>query len=681
MAPKSQDDHQDDLVSRRSYSAKQDDSGETPNSSPSESDGGEQTDFGAFVSRSVRSSADRFKGGPQDADTGKPSEPRGPTPLPRASSPRRERPSRYWRDSLREKTGEDVTVAGPSSRRFLGRPDDENRGGPPAGDGGDDGGNGAWWQGLTGPGDGDGPNRSLLGLVVIGVLFVLLLIFLLTRAFGGDDQQQADGLVDVPLPTQEIEPGVDVESTPEEEVSPTEAPVEEPTETPEIRRGGDNQLGGDDANGTPGARVGEEGDVAVSPLARECSDQCLVRVQADNIPKLMEETGNRPSFAGDDIAWVVATPEQLSLLDADADIELVQDSRETLGLYVVTVPEGEDPTLVDGNGDILDESGPYRLVEFDQIPARAATLANSGYNITKVAPAPPAKGAGDVDKRPLTDAGADSLMGQVSDANIAEIISDLQQSGAPDGSNLGTRYYTYPGNQIAAEYLYQQLESYGLTVWYEDFLTPEGILLVNVVAEVPGMDDSSVYAVMSHFDSINTTDPSIAPGADDNSSGMAVNLEIARILGRYQLQHPVRFVFVNAEEVGILGASAWAKASNAKGIPIEGVFNVDSVGAARQGGYMVLNSDAGSRWMQNLLIETNDAYGLGQVIQSKETNEIVADDNIVREHGIEAVMIARELYGWTPIHHSADDVAENVSIDGVRSMTYLVLLSMVELAQ
>ncbi|HEV2073682.1 MAG TPA: M28 family metallopeptidase [Thermomicrobiales bacterium] len=679
MPPKSQDDHQDNTVSRRTYSAKPGDSGENAKPSPSEGGGGDRTDFGAFVSRSVRSSADRFKGVAQDADAGGPTEQQGTTPLPR-SSPRRERPSRYWRDSLRENTGEDVTAAGPSNRRFVGRPGDEGGRVPSAGDGGDDGGNGAWWQGLTGSGAGNGPGRSLLALVIVGVLVLLLLIFLLTRLLGGDDQQQVDEPVNTPVPTQEIVPGVDIGGTPAGP-TPTEGSVEEPTETSEIRRGGDNQLGGEDQEGTPGAQVEEDGDVAESPLARECSGQCLIRVQADNLSRLMEETGNRPSFAGDEIAWVVATPEQVSLLDADAEIELVQDERETLDLYVVTVPEGEDPALVNGYGDIIDESGPYRLIEFDEIPARVATLANSGYNVTKVAPAPPTEEDGNDELPPLSDASADSLMGQVSSSNITEIIADLQRSGAPDGSNLGTRYYTYPGNQIAADYLYRQLESYGLKVWYEDFLTPEGILLVNVVAEVPGEDDSSVYAVMSHFDSINNSDPSIAPGADDNSSGMAVNLEIARILANYELEHPVRFIFVNAEEVGILGANVWARTANTEGVEVKGVFNIDSVGAERQGRYMIINSDAGSRWMKNLLIETNDAYGLGQIIQSEESTEIVADDNMVRDQGIDAVMIARELYGWTPIHHSVDDVAGKVSIDNVQSMTYLVLLSLVQLVQ
>ncbi len=53
---------------------------------------------------------------------------------------------------------------------------------------------------------------------------------------------------------------------------------------------------------------------------------------------------------------------------------------------------------------------------------------------------------------------------------------------------------------------------------------------------------------------------------------------------------------------------------------------------------------------------------------------------MVRDEGIPAVMIARELYGWTPFHHTPEDTMANVSIDSVTTMTYLTLLTTVHLA-
>lgn len=673
MAPKSHNDHQDeDAASRRDVSgATPVNDGERPRSKGSSD---EPVDFGAFVSRSVRSSANRFKQGhqPPDAEPSPgPSRKARPDTDAAPPSASRKRPSRYWRDSLREHAGEDATAEVTGSQRFLGPTEGEA-----AASAGGGGGIAGWWQEMTGGGDGEGPNRSMIVWFLAGLVVMLLILFLIIRAFGGGDEPTPEP-TGTPVRTQIVAPGSGPDVEPQ---ATSDVPTSEPTETPEIRRGGDNQLGGD-RDGTPAARI-EITPAAVSPLAKECTGQCLVRVVSDDIWNVLDETGNRPSFSGDDLAWVIATPTQVSLLDERADIELVQNSEETLHLYAVTVPQGEDPDLVNNYGEVLDAVGPYRLVEFDEIPARVTTLTNNGFNVNKVTPAPPVNPVQLGSRPPLSEVNAGTLMGQVSEQNVVDDITELQASGSTDGSGVGTRYYTYPGNQVAADFLYRQLESYGLSVWYEDFLTPEGILLVNVVGEVPGEDDSAVYAVMSHLDSINVENsPTIAPGADDNATGMAVNLEIARILAQYRLEHPVRFVFVNAEEVGIIGSSVWAKRATRENLPVDGVFNVDSVGSDRQGRLIVLNSNAGSAWLQDILVSVNDAYGLGQNIETHQNSKIVADDNMVRDQGIDAVMIARELYGWSPVHHSARDVEGNVSIDNTLTMTYLVLLSVVELAK
>jgi hypothetical protein len=331
-------------------------------------------------------------------------------------------------------------------------------------------------------------------------------------------------------------------------------------------------------------------------------------------------------------------------------------------------------------GDVLDAIGVHTLVAFASVPAPVKGLLESGYEVNKLMPAP-ARDEADLPARtPVSGVDGDALMGAVDSDKLEATIDDLSSMGELDHSGLGTRYYALPGNQIAADYLYQELESYGLEVWFEDFVSWDGLLLVNVVAEIPGRDDSESYAVMSHFDSFNTTNPRQAPGADDNATGISVNLETARVLAGYEMEHPVRFVFVNAEEVGIQGALAWARRANAEGLSVRGVLNVDSVGSARQYSYVVTNANDTSSWLQREMSEVNEDYGLGQTIQHMDDPDIIADDNMLRDEGIDAVMIARELYGWTPFHHTAEDTMANVSIDSVTSMTYLTTLTIVRLA-
>jgi aminopeptidase YwaD len=249
-----------------------------------------------------------------------------------------------------------------------------------------------------------------------------------------------------------------------------------------------------------------------------------------------------------------------------------------------------------------------------------------------------------------------------------------------DGTGIGTRQYGTTGNVMASEYLFTRLESYGLTVWYEDFLTPEGFLSTNVIGEIPGNDQSAIYGVMAHLDS-TAADFSNAPGADDNATGMASALEIARILSAYSLKHPVHIIFVNAEETAIIGSMAYARQLVAEEVPMEGVFNIDSVGSALYGPRIVLNGDETSAWMMDLLVRVNDGYGLGQEILVRQNPAIVADDNMLRNEGIEAVMVARELFGESSIHHTSDDVIENVSIPLTVRTAQLVLLAIAALVQ
>jgi Zn-dependent M28 family amino/carboxypeptidase len=247
-------------------------------------------------------------------------------------------------------------------------------------------------------------------------------------------------------------------------------------------------------------------------------------------------------------------------------------------------------------------------------------------------------------------------------------------------SAFGTRYYTKETNAQAAEYLFGRLESYGLKVWYEDFLSWEGYLMVNVVGEVPGSDGSEIYGVMAHFDTISS-DLNDSPGADDNATGVSASLEIARILSQYQLNHPVRVLFVNVEEVGIVGSNELGKRASAEGTPYKGIFNLDSVGAARQYAYMVVNGSSETQWMVDLYRRMNDAYGLGQVINAQSNDKIVADDNRLRDNGIDSIMVARELYGQSPYHHTPKDTIDTLRIPSVVSCTQLTLLSLAELSK
>jgi hypothetical protein len=530
--------------------------------------------------------------------------------------------------------------------------------------------------------NGGKPGPALIGAIALVLLAIIALIWYLNRDDGGDEDPPT------PTPTQEsvfdAEPSATApdgeRSTPSGFV-PTdlETPESEPTE--EVRRGGDNQRNRDD-DGTPGASTGDPlAGIELGPVASQCPDRCMVRIAASDADELMSAAGTRPSFSADGWNWVIASPEGIAWFEQHTETTLVSKNDDTLALYVAKVPSEEtSDDRIEGFGTVLDSADSWRLVESANVPANVKPLTDWGYQVDKVAPAPPIDVETNEEPTSIETIEIGSLLDDVASDNIEATIDDLVAMGAADGSSLGSRYYTTGGNMEAAEYLFARLESYGLKVWYEDFLSWEGYLMVNVIGEVPGEDTSAIYGVMAHFDTISEN-LALAPGADDNATGLAASLEIARVLAGYELHHPLRVVFVNVEEVGIVGSEQFAKRAQEEGTPYEGIFNLDSIGASRQWNYLVLNGNSDTQWMADMFVRLNDAYGLGQAINSQYNDAIVADDNRLRDHGIDSMMIARELYGQSPYHHSPEDTPDTLRIEGVVSCAQLTLISLAALTQ
>jgi hypothetical protein len=90
-----------------------------------------------------------------------------------------------------------------------------------------------------------------------------------------------------------------------------------------------------------------------------------------------------------------------------------------------------------------------------------------------------------------------------------------------------------------------------------------------------------MYLVTGHYDSRATdvTDThSLAPGANDDSSGTAVSLECARVLSRHRWPATLVFVAVAGEEQGLNGSKHLAALAKQEGWMLEGVLNNDIVG-------------------------------------------------------------------------------------------------------
>lgn len=98
---------------------------------------------------------------------------------------------------------------------------------------------------------------------------------------------------------------------------------------------------------------------------------------------------------------------------------------------------------------------------------------------------------------------------------------------------------------------------------------------VNVIGSLPGKHEESVV-VSAHYDHIAG-----CAGADDNASGVAAGLEVARLLAETQPRRQLLVAFWDDEERGLQGSRAFAERAAARGSRIAAALSLDAVGFAR----------------------------------------------------------------------------------------------------
>jgi hypothetical protein len=139
--------------------------------------------------------------------------------------------------------------------------------------------------------------------------------------------------------------------------------------------------------------------------------------------------------------------------------------------------------------------------------------------------------------------------------------------------DFDSKYITMPGNAKAIEYITGQLKSFGYEPEIQAFET-RGTKMANVLATLRGTEDPEIIYVLSgHFDSNQRS-----PGADDNTSVTAVNLETARVLARKPLPGTVIFAFFTGEEAGLYGSREFVRQAVEKKWRIAADLNNDMIG-------------------------------------------------------------------------------------------------------
>ncbi|MDP1582507.1 MAG: M20/M25/M40 family metallo-hydrolase, partial [Bradyrhizobium sp.] len=202
------------------------------------------------------------------------------------------------------------------------------------------------------------------------------------------------------------------------------------------------------------------------------------------------------------------------------------------------------------------------------------------------------------------DEGIAALAAMVSQSRFADTLSRL--------TAFRTRHSLTAEFSAAADLCKDMLEALGCTVSKRPIAVGSGTSF-NIVADKPGFGvNRRLVLVTAHLDSVNSAGgiAAAAPGADDNGSGAAGVLEIARILTAQAAEHDLRLILFGGEEQGLHGSQQYvASLSQADRGRIDSIINMDMIGTLNTQALTVLLEGASvSQALMNDLIAAAADY-------------------------------------------------------------------------
>jgi len=265
---------------------------------------------------------------------------------------------------------------------------------------------------------------------------------------------------------------------------------------------------------------------------------------------------------------------------------------------------------------------------------------------------------------------------------IAESIAYL---ASPELEGRGTGS---PGLESAGHYIAESFAASGLVPGGDEgesyFQTwshvpgdgGEEVLLRNIIGVIPGSlpeRKGEMVVIGAHYDHLGLGDGTpgtdvrkgneglLHPGADDNASGVALLLELARLLGQgWKPERTVVFAAFTAEETGRIGSLRYVeKFADLPPDSCRAMINLDTVGRLGKGKLMVLGGSSARDWVH---IFRGAGFLSGVEVEMVTENLDSSDHVSFLEAGIPAV----QLFGGPHLdYHRPGDTPDKIDADGL----------------
>ena len=243
----------------------------------------------------------------------------------------------------------------------------------------------------------------------------------------------------------------------------------------------------------------------------------------------------------------------------------------------------------------------------------------------------------------ITDLETDSLLMHVNDLSG-------EKSCVVNGKTVTiTHRISKNGNDVAADYLKERMQSYGFTVNDQKYSSGGR----NIIAEQTGaLYPDKKYIICGHYDAVANY------CADDDISSCSAILEIARLLSKHKFKYTIVYAFWDEEEVGMLGSTYYAKLIKKNNENVMGVLNVEMLGYDSDNDFKIdIHTKTGSLQLSDKLVEINSTYNFALKTTIKNPGTDRSDHGSFWTQGYSAICFGEAFFSGdgNKSYHTSDD--------------------------
>jgi len=262
----------------------------------------------------------------------------------------------------------------------------------------------------------------------------------------------------------------------------------------------------------------------------------------------------------------------------------------------------------------------------------------------------------------------DSLIEQISVDSLISYTERLQA--------FWRRPVMSDSNLAARDWIYNKMVGFGC----------DSVLIDTFDAQIYSLDDTCynviAYKVGSalpnnhivigaHFDAVDNS-----PGADDNGSGTAAVMEIARILKDVETFSTIVFVLFDAEEIGLVGSGSYAERAFERGDSILFMLNMDMIAHKTNNSKANLYHGSDLTYVELWQDLADSLWGIEGVLAGEASN---SDHHSFIQYGYDAMFIHE--YHFSTVYHSPSDSTSYLNYIYMSRLTQITMATAYVISQ